>query len=125
MNKERLVSVTKKDFDIQYYPRSSGKGGQKVNKTSSAVRVRHRASGAEGKCSDSRKQHENKVTAFSRLVKSDKFQRWLSTENTRVLLGREEAEKRLKAASKPSNLKIDVIQKGSWITVKTEMKLEL
>lgn len=125
MNREKLVSVTKKDFDIQYYAKSSGAGGQKVNKTNSAVRIRHRDSGAEGKCSDSRKQRENKITAFNRLTQSNKFKLWLSMETAKALLGKQEMEKRLEAALKPSNLKIDVIQKGRWATIKTEMKLEL
>jgi hypothetical protein len=47
--------------------RASGAGGQKRNKTSSAVRLRHKASGITAHSSDSRSQHENKDRALKRL----------------------------------------------------------
>ena len=47
--------------------RASGAGGQKRNKTSSAVRLRHKASGITAHSSDSRSQHENKDRAIKRL----------------------------------------------------------
>ncbi|HMG21488.1 MAG TPA: peptide chain release factor-like protein [Kofleriaceae bacterium] len=47
--------------------RASGPGGQHRNKTESAVRLRHRASGATAIGEDSRSQAENKVHAVRRL----------------------------------------------------------
>src|SRR5271156_6285910 len=47
--------------------RASGPGGQKRNKTSSAVRVRHPASGLIVIAEESRSQHENKAKALRRL----------------------------------------------------------
>jgi hypothetical protein len=47
--------------------RASGPGGQKRNKTSSAVRVRHRPSGLIVIAEESRSQHENKAKALQRL----------------------------------------------------------
>lgn len=47
--------------------RASGPGGQKRNKTSSAVRLHHRPSGLIVKAAESRSQHENKARALRRL----------------------------------------------------------
>lgn len=47
--------------------RASGPGGQKRNKTSSAVRLRHLPSGTLVIAEESRSQHENKAKALKRL----------------------------------------------------------
>lgn len=47
--------------------RASGPGGQKRNKTSSAVRLRHEPSGMIVIAEESRSQHENKARALKRL----------------------------------------------------------
>ncbi|MEZ4401151.1 MAG: peptide chain release factor-like protein [Kofleriaceae bacterium] len=47
--------------------RASGPGGQHRNKTESAVRVRHRATGVMAHADDSRSQHENRLHAVRRL----------------------------------------------------------
>src|SRR5256885_3523091 len=50
--------------------RASGPGGQKRNKTSSAVRLRHPPSGLLVIAGESRSQHENKARALRRLRKA-------------------------------------------------------
>jgi hypothetical protein len=52
--------------DVDTY-RASGPGGQKRNKTSSAVRLRHRPTGLIVIAEESRSQHENKAKALKRL----------------------------------------------------------
>ncbi|MFO0968426.1 MAG: peptide chain release factor-like protein [Gemmataceae bacterium] len=52
--------------DVDTY-RASGPGGQKRNKTSSAVRLRHEPSGLIVIAEESRSQHENKAKALRRL----------------------------------------------------------
>jgi hypothetical protein len=52
--------------DVDTY-RASGPGGQKRNKTSSAVRLRHRPTGLIVIAEESRSQHENKARALKRL----------------------------------------------------------
>src|SRR5215472_1884315 len=47
--------------------RASGPGGQKRNKTSSAVRLRHPPSGLLVIAEESRSQHENRARALRRL----------------------------------------------------------
>lgn len=52
--------------DVDCY-RASGPGGQKRNKTSSAVRLRHRPTGLATTASEDRSQHVNKRRALRRL----------------------------------------------------------
>ena len=52
--------------DVHTY-RASGPGGQKRNKTDSAVRLRHRPTGSSAQGEESRSQHENKARALRRL----------------------------------------------------------
>jgi len=50
--------------------RARGPGGQKRNKTSSAVRLRHGATGTIVTATESRSQHENRTRALRRLRES-------------------------------------------------------
>jgi peptide chain release factor len=58
-----------KDSDISYQAmRSSGAGGQHVNKVSSAIRATHLPTGIQVVAMDSRSQHQNKKLAYERLL---------------------------------------------------------
>ena len=79
MAKELLFSVTAADCDWSY-TRGTGAGGQKKNKTSSAVHCTHRASGAHGYSEATRSQRENREDAFRKMAESEKFKTWQRLE---------------------------------------------
>ena len=56
------------------FHKASGNGGQHVNKTSSAVRVKHAPSGLEAVCSEHRSQHDNRRCALNYLRMRIAFQ---------------------------------------------------
>jgi protein subunit release factor B len=109
-----LFSVTAADCRWDYY-RGSGAGGQKRNKTSSAARCTHVASGAMGCAEDGRSQLHNKQMAFRRMVDTKKFQVWMKLEKAKRLGIEAEIERDVELAMRDRNLKVEIKdESGLW-----------
>lgn len=91
--KELLFSVTSSDCDWEF-TKGSGNGGQKRNKTATAVRVTHRASGAKGYAEDATGQLQNRRAAFKRMAETPQFKAWIKKTASQISLTKDQLRKR-------------------------------
>ncbi len=74
------IQINPADLEAVTY-RSSGAGGQHVNKTESAIRITHKPSGIVVACQTQRSQHANRDSAM-KMLKSKLYERALQEKNT-------------------------------------------
>jgi peptide chain release factor 1 len=101
------VVIRDQDLKIEAF-RSSGPGGQKVNKTSSAIRVTHLPSGLAVSCQDEKSQHKNKARALkilrSRLYDAERRAAHEKRSTVRrSLIGSGDRSERIRTYNYPQN----------------------
>ena len=108
------LAISPQDIDEQF-TRGSGHGGQKVNKTSSAVQLRHRPTGIEVKVQQHREQSKNRLSAWKLLIRkieekkkgslSKKAQSIFKLRKQKARRSRRSKEKMLKAKHHRAGIK--------------------
>lgn len=67
LKKAETLNVRPEDI-VESFVLGGGKGGQKINKTSSCVVLRHSPTGIEVRCQKHREQSKNRLSAYKLLI---------------------------------------------------------
>jgi protein subunit release factor B len=108
--KERMESLGVREEDLEEsFIRSSGRGGQHVNKSSTCVRIRHIPTGIEVKCMTERSQSINRFLARRELLEKIALHMGMPTPKSmeRERVRRQKARRKRRSASKYEDTNID------------------
>jgi peptide chain release factor 2 len=85
--------------------RSSGPGGQHVNKTESAVRLKHLPTGLVVTCREERSQHQNKASCLEKLREKVERLNYKPAKRVPTRVPRSAKNRTLEAKARRANLK--------------------
>ena len=122
-DRTRKLAISEADLE-ESFARSSGPGGQNVNKVSSAVTLRHLPSGISVTVQDSRSQAVNRKLARERLLNAIEAGR---ERQRKADIGKREKERRRKS-QRPLALKRKILEskrkRGELKKQRTKIKLD-
>lgn len=118
IRKKSTVEINPADIDMEF-SRSGGAGGQNVNKVETAVRIVHKPSGAEVRCTSERSQLKNREKAMAMLqakleVLEEEKAAQEHSEHRRKQIGTGDRSEKIRTYNVPQNRVTDHRIKESW-----------
>lgn len=114
---ETEVTIRPEDIEWDFY-RSGGKGGQNVNKVSSAARIRHKPTGIVVACQTERDQYQNRQVALSmlraKLWEMEEVKAAATMGAARSVIGRGMRAEKIRTYNFPQNRVTDHRINKSW-----------